>query len=165
MPALHAILVAPAQQGHYGHVYNFHQAVVQQPPPTIEGMFSIYGAMGRIMFDMGALNSFIASRFALAIGLLDLADNTVTYIDLPMGSGMLIFFICRSVSIKIGSLILSANLLVLDMLEYDVIIDMDWLVAYRSMIDFYIQCIIFSIPGHEMFIVAMPRSEGGSFTH
>ena len=51
------------------------------------------------------------------------------------------------------------------MTAYDAIIGMDWLVAYRAMIDYFSRSIIFSIPGQEMFLVAMPLPEGGSSTH
>jgi len=51
---------------------------------------------------------------------------------------------CR---VEIGSLILPADMLVLEMHEHDVIIDMDWLAAYRAMIDCYGGSIIFAIPG------------------
>ena len=44
-------------------------------------------------------------------------------------------------------------------------IGMDWLAAYRAMIDCFGGSIIFAIPGQEMFLVAMPRPEGGSTTH
>ena len=49
--------------------------------------------------------------------------------------------------------------------KYDAIIKMDWLVTYRAMIDCYIRSIVFAVPGQEMFLVAMPRPEGGSSTH
>ena len=67
--------------------------------------------------------------------------------------------------VEIGKLILPANMLVLEMTEYDAIIGMDWLIAYRAMIDCFSRSIIFAIPGQEMFLVAMPRPEGGSSTH
>ena len=67
--------------------------------------------------------------------------------------------------VEIGSLVLPADMLVLDMHENDVIIGMDWLAAYRAMIDCFGGSIFFAIPGQEMFVVAMPRPEGGSTAH
>ena len=67
--------------------------------------------------------------------------------------------------VEIGSLVLPADMLVLDMHEHDVIIGMDCLAAYRAMIDCFGGSIVFSIPGQEMFVVAMPRPEGGSTAH
>ena len=67
--------------------------------------------------------------------------------------------------VEIGSLVLPADMLVLDMHENDVIIGMDWLAAYRAMIDCFGGSIFFAIPGQEMFLVAMPRPEGGSTAH
>ena len=67
--------------------------------------------------------------------------------------------------VEIGSLILPADMLILEMHGHDVIIDMDWFTAYRAMIDCYSGSIIFAIPGQEMFLVVMPRPEGGSSSH
>ena len=81
-----------------------------------------------------------------------------------LGYWLLIFFICRGMGIEIGRFILPANMLVLDMSEYDAIIGMDWLVMYRAMIDCYNCSIVFTVPGQEMFLVAMPHPEGVSST-
>ena len=104
-------------------------------------------------------------RFARTIGLLDTAESTVTCVDSPLSRGSVISLICRGVGIEIGRFTLPADMLVLEMTENDAIIGMDWLVAYRAMIDCFSRSIIFSIPGQEMFLVVMPRPEGGSSTH
>ena len=67
--------------------------------------------------------------------------------------------------VEIGRFTLPADMLVLDMHVHDVIIGMDWLADYRAMIDCFGGSIIFAIPGQEMFVVAMPRPEGGSTAH
>ena len=113
----------------------------------MEGKFSIHGTLGRILFDTGASYYFIATSFAKATGLLSKEESTVTCVDSPLGNGSLIFIIRQGVGIEIGSLILPADMLVLDMFEYDAIIGMDWLVAYRSMIDCFSKTIIFAISG------------------
>ena len=82
-----------------------------------------------------------------------------------MGSGSLIHSICKGVDIMVRRLSLAANLLVLDMEGYDVILGMDWLAHNRAMVDCYERTIVFSIPGQEMFLVAMPLPGGGSRTH
>ena len=113
----------------------------------IGGTFPIRGTMGRVLFDTGVTHYFIATQFGKALGLLATTESTVTCIDSPLGNGSLIFFICRGVGVEIGSLILPADMLVLDMHEHDVIIGMDWLATYRSMIDCFGGSIIFTILG------------------
>ena len=83
-------------------------------------------------------------------------------VESPVGSGALIHSICRGVDILIGRLSLAADLLVLDMEGYDVILGMDWLAGYRATVDCYERTIVFSILGQEMFLIAMPLPEGGS---
>ena len=167
MAALPPIPAVPVQQGQlqYGRVYQLQQAAAPQAPPAIEGMFPIHGTMGRVLFDTGATHCFIATHFAKALGLLATAENTVTCVDSPLGSGSLIFFICRGVGVEIGSLVLPTDMMVLDMNVHDVIIGMDWLADYRAMIDCFGGSIVFAILGQVMFVVAMPRPEGGSTAH
>ena len=80
--------------------------------------------MGRILFDMGATHCFIATRFARTIGLLDTAKSTVTCVDSPLSRGSVISLICRGVGIEIGRFTLPADMLVLEMTEYDAIVGM-----------------------------------------
>jgi len=84
---------------------------------------------------------------------------------LTIGNGSLSLLIFRGVGIEIGSLIFPADMLVLDIHEHDAIISTNCLAAYRAMIDCFSRSIIFSIPGQEMFLVEMPRPEGGSSAH
>ena len=92
MAALPPIPAVPVQQGQlqYGRVYQLQQAAAPQNPPAIEGMFSIQGTLGRILFDTGATHYFIAMRFARTIGLLDTAESTVTCVDSPLNRGSVI---------------------------------------------------------------------------
>ena len=44
--------------------------------------------------------------------------------------------ICRGCELEISGILLTVNLRVIDMSEYDVILRMDWLTAYRVVIDY-----------------------------
>ena len=43
--------------------------------------------------------------------------------------------ICRGCEIEISGILLTVDLRVMDMLEFNVILGMDWLIAYRVVID------------------------------
>ena len=96
-------------------------------PPGIGGKFFIQGHMGRILFDTGATHSFISRSFAQTTELIKSAESTFTSIESSMGDGSLIFLVCKHIGITLGNLCFEVDLLILDMVGYDVILGMDWL--------------------------------------
>ena len=162
--------VVPLQQGQlqYGRVYHIQDAMlppIQPAPPAIEGKFLIQGHMGRVLFDTGATHSFISRSFAQSTELIKSAESTFSSVESSMGDGSLIFFVCKRVGITLGNLCFEADLLVLDMVGYDVILGMDWLIKYHAIVNCYGKSIVFAVPGQDMFLVVMPRLEGDSGTY
>ena len=57
------------------------------------------------------------------------------YMSSPLGIRAMIGMICRSCELEISGILLTVDLRVMDMSEFDVILGMDWLIAYRVVID------------------------------
>ena len=57
------------------------------------------------------------------------------YVSSPLGTRVSIDLICRGCKLDISGILLTVNLKVMDMLEFDVILGMDWLTTYRVVID------------------------------
>ena len=57
------------------------------------------------------------------------------YVSSPLGVRARIGMICRGCELEILGILLTVNLRVMDMSEFDVILGMDWLIAYRVVID------------------------------
>ena len=53
----------------------------------------------------------------------------------PLGIRARIGMICRGCELEISGTLLTVDLRILDMSEFDVILRMDWLIAYRVVID------------------------------
>ena len=53
----------------------------------------------------------------------------------PLGIRARIWMICRGCELEISGILLIVDLRVMDMSEFDVILGMDWLTAYRVVID------------------------------
>ena len=53
----------------------------------------------------------------------------------PLGIRERIGMICRGCELKISGTLLTVDLRIMDMSEFDVILGMDWLIAYRVIID------------------------------
>ena len=53
----------------------------------------------------------------------------------PLGIRVRIGMICRSCELEISGTLLTVDMRIMDMSEFDVILGMDWLTAYRVIID------------------------------
>ena len=90
-------------------------------------MFPIFGHIGRIIFDTGASHYFVRTGFAWEMGMIDFVSNIILHIDSPVGRGEPIQSVCRGIGIVIGRVTFVADLLVLEMHTYDIILGMYWL--------------------------------------
>ena len=57
------------------------------------------------------------------------------YVSSPLGIRARIGMICRGCELEISRILITVDLRVMDMSEFDVILEMDWLTAYRDVID------------------------------
>ena len=57
------------------------------------------------------------------------------YVNSPLGTRGSIDMICRDYELEISGILLTIDLRVMDMSEFDVILRMDWLTAHRVVID------------------------------
>ena len=57
------------------------------------------------------------------------------YVSSPLGIRARIWMICRGCELEISGTLLTVDLRIMDMSEFDVILGMDWLIAYRVVID------------------------------
>ena len=57
------------------------------------------------------------------------------YVSSPLGTRVSVDLICRGCELVIFGILLTVDLRVMDMPEFDVILGMDWLTAYRVVID------------------------------
>ena len=88
-----------------------------------------------MLFDYGASHSFIAASVVIELGLEVKALEEPLYVSSPLGIRARIGMICRGYDLEISGTLLSMDLRVMDMSEFDVILGMDWLTAYRVVID------------------------------
>ena len=54
----------------------------------------------------------------------------------PLGIRVSVDKICRDCELEISEILLTVDLRVMDMSEFDVILRMDWLIAHRVIIDY-----------------------------
>ena len=101
----------------------------------IQGTFLLFHLWARVLFDSGASHSFIAALCVKELGLkVETLENSLRVSSL-LGTMVRIDHICRDFELEILRILLTVDLRVMDMSEFDVIIGMDWLTAHQVIID------------------------------
>ena len=98
-------------------------------------MFLLSRLWARILFYSGALHSFIAASCVRELGLEVKTLEMPLYVSSPLGTRVSVDLICRGCEFEISRILLTVDLRVMDMSEFDVILMMDWLTAHRVVID------------------------------
>ena len=98
-------------------------------------MFLLSRLWARVLFDSGASYSFITASVVIELGLEVEALEEPLYVSSPLGIRARIGMICRACELEISGILLTVDLRVMDMSEFDVILGMDWITAYRVVIN------------------------------
>ncbi|KAL5547434.1 hypothetical protein UlMin_002665 [Ulmus minor] len=118
---------------------------------VVTGQLPVVNEIAHVLFDSGATHSFISAMFVNCL------DRQVECIGqafrtvLPSGDIMLSSYWLRAVPVVISERELCADLVMLDMTDYDVILGMDFLSKYGAMIDYKARTVGFNPPGEEKF--------------
>ncbi|XP_057499379.1 uncharacterized protein LOC130783656 [Actinidia eriantha] len=123
-------------------------------PSVIRGTFPVFNSWATVLIDTGASCSFIASAFALALGLeVDLLGSTLL-VDTPIGGVVSLNRVCRGCVLVIADRRIEADLIVMDMSGFDIILGMDWLSSNRAIVDCFQRRVTITIPyGDSFFFV------------
>ena len=88
-----------------------------------------------MLFDSGASHSFIVASVVIELGLEVETLEEPLYVSSPLGIRDRIGMICSGCELEISGTLLTVDLRIMDMSEFDVILGMNWLTAYRVVID------------------------------
>ena len=116
-------------------VYAITSPVESTDQPVIQGTFLLSRPWARVLFDSSASHSFIATSVVIELGLEVEALEEPLYVSSPLGIRARIGMICRFCELEISGILLTVDLRVMDMTEFYIILRMDWLTAYRVVID------------------------------
>ena len=91
--------------------------------------------MGKDIFYSSASHSFIVSSCVRELGLEVETLEKLLYVSSPLGTRVSMDLICQGCKLEISGILLTVDLRIMDMSEFDVIFGMDWLTAHRVIID------------------------------
>ena len=111
--------------GAQGRVYVVTQQTKAVDQSVIQGTFLLFRLWTRVLFDSGSSHSFIAASCVRVLGLeIETLDKPL-HVSSPLGTKARIDRICRRCEFEISGILLTVDLLVLDMSEFEVILGMD----------------------------------------
>ena len=88
-----------------------------------------------MLFDYGASHSFIVALVVIELGLEVETLKEPLYVSSPLGIRARMGMICHGCELEISGILFTVDLRIMDMSEFNVILGMDWLTAYRVVID------------------------------
>ena len=98
-------------------------------------MFLLSCIWARVLFDSSASHSFILASYVRELGLEVETLEKPLYVSSPLRTRVSVDMICWGCELEISHIVLIVELRVMDMVEFNVILRMDWLTTYRVVID------------------------------
>ncbi|XP_070022984.1 uncharacterized protein [Nicotiana sylvestris] len=100
-----------------------------------------------IPFYSGSTYSYLSSYFASYLGMPRDSLSAHVYVSTPVGDSIIVDRVYRSCAVIIGTLDTSVDLLQLDMVDFDIILGMDWLPPYHAILDCHAKMLTLAFPG------------------
>ena len=119
----------------------------------LEGMLFICGKFMHTLIDPGSTLSFISGSLVDELGLRPTRLEQPLVLITVAKERFYPNLVCKQCSIKIGEHDLPNDLRVMEFLEYEALLGMDWLAKYRAVIDCFSKEVIFYIPNLPEIIV------------
>ncbi|KAL0539828.1 hypothetical protein IC582_024049 [Cucumis melo] len=136
---------------HQGRVFATNKAEAERADTVVTGTLPVLGHYALVLFDSGSSHSFISSAFVLYARLEVEPLHHVLSVFTPSGECMLSKEKVKACQIEIAGHVIEVTLLVLDMLDFDVILGMDWLAANHASIDCSRKEVAFNLPSMTSF--------------
>ncbi|XP_022852772.1 uncharacterized protein LOC111374352 [Olea europaea var. sylvestris] len=108
-------------------VFALNQYEAEQDPNVIAGILLLSDVPAYILFDSGATNSFISISFVARSNLACVKTNYELEVSIPSGRTLCTNRMTKAMKLEIDGKILQADLYLLEMKDFDVILGMDWL--------------------------------------
>ncbi|KAL4028604.1 hypothetical protein IC575_011805 [Cucumis melo] len=136
---------------HQGRVFATNKTEAERAGTVATGTLPVLGHYSLVLFDSGSSHSFISSAFVLHARLEVEPLHHVLSVSTPSGECMLSKEKVKACQIEIAGHVIEVTLLVLDMLDFDVILGMDWLAANHASIDCSRKEVAFNPPSMARF--------------
>ncbi|XP_070034688.1 uncharacterized protein [Nicotiana tomentosiformis] len=118
---------------------------------VITDIIPVYHRDASVLFDPGFTYSYVSPYFASYLDISRDSLSGLIYVSTPVGDMIVVDRVSRSCIISIGGYETKVDLLLLNMVDFDVILGMNWLSQYHSILDCHAKIVTFSMPGLPQF--------------
>ncbi|KAK4389586.1 hypothetical protein Sango_2295600 [Sesamum angolense] len=127
--------VQSSQPQPQARVYTIAKEQAPKAPEVIAGSFSICGSNAHVLIDPGSNCSFISHNFASHVHASIEPLGHDLYVSMPAGGVILDNMVVRSCPVVVEGVTLYADLVVINLSEFDVILVMEWLSCNHALMD------------------------------
>ncbi|XP_073222488.1 uncharacterized protein [Cicer arietinum] len=103
------------------------------------------------VFSLTHQDAHASNAFATRLGKCSSSLEEPLVVATPVGGNLLIKLVYRSCDITIDDKVLPVDLVVIDLIDFDVILGMDWLAFHHATLDCHNKVVKFEIPGQLVF--------------
>ncbi|XP_042423149.1 uncharacterized protein LOC122010720 [Zingiber officinale] len=144
-----------------GRVYAITRGEAQRAEGSVfRGMITVYTFPVELLIDTGSSHSFISRIFLSKICRLPVHRTHTLVVSLPSGEILNISQEIRDCPLGFEGQTLTVDLQVLDMLDFDIILGMDWLARYYATVDCSARVVTFRPPGLPSWVFMGTKDEG-----
>ena len=135
-----------------------------ETPTVVTGTLLIDNCYAKVLFDSGATHSFISSNFVKSLQNRHLENfEGELLVRTPIGVDVRISHKIPMIEINLTEKKLPAEVYVLNVKDFDVILGMDWLETHYVLLDCCHKKIIFQKSGEKEFIFQYPKDKSENF--
>ncbi|XP_049381184.1 uncharacterized protein LOC125845686 [Solanum stenotomum] len=114
---------------------------------VITGIVSVFHRPVSVLFDPGSTFSYVSTYFASVLELTCDRMSVPIRVSTPVGEPLVVNRVYRSCLVVLSGYETWVDMILLDMLDFDVILGMDWLSPYHALLDCYAKTVTLAIPG------------------
>ena len=117
---------------------------------VVDDKLLICGVEVQIFFYPGSTHSFLSPMFAKMIAIPSIELDYILTVTTPVGKQVICRTYYPNCSATLREINLLANLIILDMHDFDVILGMNWLKTYHATIGYFSKTITFKLKGEQV---------------
>ncbi|XP_075107193.1 uncharacterized protein LOC142180156 [Nicotiana tabacum] len=117
------------------------------------GILSVCSFDALALIDPGSTHSYVSSYFALRFSRQSELFNNPFLVATPVGESLLAEYVYRACQIRVEGRDTLANLIVLDIIDFDMLMGMDWLSSCYAIVDCHAKIVKFEIPNEPSFVL------------
>ncbi|XP_049390047.1 uncharacterized protein LOC125854509 [Solanum stenotomum] len=135
-------------RGAQGHFYAVPaRATTEASDDVITGTLLLCHQPATVLFDPGSTFSYVSVYFAPRLGMRSESLAEPVHVSTPVGESLVVDQILRSCLVTIQGCDTRVDLILLVMVDFDVILGMDWLSPYHAVLDCYAKTVTLAMPG------------------